>query len=62
MPIVSPRPWLLTKKYNKDSKMEYVCTVCGHVHNEETDGKFDDLPKYYNCPECGCGKEEFQAM
>jgi rubredoxin len=42
--------------------MEYVCTVCGHVHNEETDGKFEDLPKYYNCPECGCGKEEFQAM
>ena len=42
--------------------MEYVCTVCGHVHNEETDGEFDDLPKDYNCPECGCGKEELQAM
>ena len=29
--------------------MEYVCTVCGHIHNEETDGKFEDLPKYSKC-------------
>ena len=42
--------------------MEYVWTVCGHVHNEETDGKFEDLPKYYNCTECGCDKEEYQLI
>lgn len=37
----------------------YVCEVCGHEHDEIKDGKFDDLPKYYNCPKCGSAKEEF---
>ena len=37
----------------------YVCNVCGHEHNEKTDGKFDSLPQFYLCPECGCHKDEY---
>lgn len=40
----------------------YVCGVCGHEHNEETDGKFDQLPKFYLCPECGCHKDEYTKV
>ena len=23
--------------------MEHICVVCGHVHDEETEGKWEDL-------------------
>lgn len=41
---------------------KYVCSICGHIHDEEIHGKFEDLPKYHNCPECGCDKEEYQPV
>lgn len=41
---------------------QFVCDVCGHIHDEKVDGKFDDLPKFYNCPECGSAKEEFKPI
>jgi rubredoxin len=37
----------------------YQCSVCEHQHDEETDGPWEALPKYWNCPECGCAKEEY---
>ena len=40
----------------------YVCVVCGHVHDEETEGKWEDLPEDFLCPECGCGKEEYELL
>lgn len=40
----------------------YVCTVCGHQHDENTDGNWEALPKYWNCPECGCAKEEYEPL
>lgn len=43
--------------------MEYVCEVCGHVHDENTMGKFEDLPKYANCPECGTdARDSYKPM
>jgi rubredoxin len=41
---------------------QYMCAVCGHIHDEAVDGVFEDLDKYHNCPECGCGKEEYQLV
>ena len=38
--------------------MIYECEVCGHIHDEATMGKLDDLPKYANCPECGSDARE----
>ena len=40
----------------------YVCGVCGHEHNEETAGKFDQLPQFYLCPECSCHKDEYAKV
>lgn len=42
---------------NNDTKI-YVCEVCGHTHDESVDGKFEDLPAYANCPECGSDARE----
>lgn len=41
---------------------QYACEVCGHIHDEEHDGKFEELPKFYNCPECGSAKEEYKLI
>ena len=38
--------------------MIYECEVCGHIHDESTMGKLDDLPKYANCPDCGSDARE----
>lgn len=42
--------------------MEHVCVVCGHVHDEELEGSWDSLPDDFVCPECGCGREDYQEM
>jgi len=42
--------------------MEHVCVVCGHVHNEETEGVWGDLPEDFTCPECGVGKDEYELL
>jgi len=38
--------------------MEYICEVCGHIHDEKVNDKIEDLPKYANCPECGSDARE----
>lgn len=40
----------------------YVCEVCGHIHDEELDGPWVNVPKYWNCPECGAAKEEYKIV
>jgi len=50
---------------NKEIKMSdtYVCDVCGHEYDEEKEGKkWEDLPKFWLCPECGCHKDEYQKI
>jgi rubredoxin len=42
--------------------MDHICVICGHVHDEETEGKWDELPSEFLCPECGCGKDEYEAL
>jgi hypothetical protein len=37
----------------------HKCIVCGHVHNEELEGKWEDLPDTFECPECGVSKEDY---
>jgi len=43
-------------------KETHVCVVCGHEHNEELEGKWEDLPDDFLCPECGCGKEDYEVI
>jgi rubredoxin len=41
---------------------EMVCVVCGHVHDPKLEGDWGLLPDDFECPECGCGKEDYMAM
>lgn len=49
---------VVIKKLVKGEEMVYECEVCGHIHDEATMGKLDDLPKYANCPDCGSDARE----
>jgi rubredoxin len=40
----------------------YACVVCAHEHDEAVEGKWEDLPEDFLCPECGCGKEEYYVI
>jgi rubredoxin len=43
-------------------KPEYVCVICNHVHDEETEGKWEDLPDDFMCPECGGLKQDYEPV
>ena len=43
-------------------KETHVCVVCGHEHDEATEGLWNELPEDFTCPECGCGKEEYEVI
>ena len=40
----------------------HVCVVCGHEHDEATEGKWNELPEDFTCPECGVGKEDYEVI
>ena len=42
---------------------KYKCTVCGWIYDpaENDNVAFTDLPEDYICPECGAGKDMFEA-
>lgn len=48
---------------------KYICNVCGYEYDEaigDPDNgiaagtKFEDLPKDFECPLCGVGKDQFE--
>jgi rubredoxin len=50
--------------------MRYVCTICGYVYDPaigdvENDvlvgTAFEDIPDTWTCPQCGAGKDAFEA-
>ena len=43
-------------------KSDHGCVVCGHVHDEEAEGKWESLPEDFTCPECGVGKDEYEVL
>ena len=43
--------------------MIYECVICAYEYDEEVEGVlWDDLPDDWKCPDCGVGKEEFEAL
>ena len=42
--------------------MSQVCIVCGHVHDEDYEGKWNELPEDFECPECGAGKDAYEEV
>jgi rubredoxin len=37
----------------------HVCIVCKHIHDKEKEGDWEQLPENFQCPECGCNKDEY---
>ena len=31
---------------------QYVCGICGYIHDEAVGGKWEDLPADWKCPVC----------
>ncbi len=41
--------------------MQYRCTVCGYIYDEEQEGTpFDQLPEDWTCPVCNAPKDAFE--
>lgn len=49
---------------------KYVCVVCGYIYDPETGDPdsgiapgtaWADVPEDWMCPECGVGKDQFEA-
>lgn len=48
---------------SQDLQSVYVCDVCGHEYDEAKEGKkWEDLPMFWLCPDCGCHKDEYQKI
>jgi rubredoxin len=54
-----------------ECEMKYQCSICGYVYdpaigdpeNDIAPGtSFDDLPEDWVCPNCGVGKDMFEAV
>lgn len=50
---------------------KYICKICGYIYDPEVGDPdqgvapgtaFEDLPDTWVCPECGMGKDEFEAV
>ncbi len=43
---------------------KYRCLVCGYIYDpaENGDVAFADLAEDWVCPECGVGKDQFEAV
>lgn len=50
--------------------MKYICTICGWIYDPavgdpdsgiDAGTKFEDIPDDWVCPECGVGKDGFEA-
>ena len=43
--------------------MQYKCTVCGYIYDEQKEGTpFKDLPDDWSCPVCNAPKDAFEPV
>ncbi len=50
---------------------KWMCLTCGHIYDESLGDpdtgnppgtRFEDLPLSWRCPDCGAGKEDYEAV
>lgn len=41
---------------------QYVCGICGYIHDEAVGGKWEDLPADWKCPVCKAGNGTVQLV
>lgn len=55
---------------DKDYKT-WMCIICGWVYEEEKGApeeglapgtRWEDVPEYWVCPDCGAGKDDFEMI
>jgi rubredoxin len=42
------------------TEITHICIVCNHLHNNKEEGEWEQLPKDFKCPTCGCNKDEYR--
>lgn len=59
------------EQVNDKEYKSWLCIICGWVYDEEKgapdDGiapgtRWEDVPEYWVCPDCGCGKDDFEMI
>ncbi len=49
----------------------WMCVVCGWIYDERQGApdegiapgtRWEDIPAYWTCPDCGAGKEDFEMI
>jgi rubredoxin len=57
--------------FQRTKMTSYKCTICGYVYDPskgdpdngvQPGTTFDQLPDDWVCPECGAGKDQFEAV
>ena len=58
------RQWRVVISFGESimENQQHICVVCGHVHDEVIEGKWETLPDDFQCPECGVGKEDYYIL
>ena len=56
---------------NEESFKVWMCIICGWIYDEakgapeeglEPGTRWEDVPDYWVCPDCGAGKEDFEMI
>jgi rubredoxin len=61
----------VTDDMSENDFKAWMCIICGWVYEEEKgcpeEGiepgtRWEDVPEYWVCPDCGAGKEDFEMI
>jgi rubredoxin len=56
---------------NDDGFKVWMCIICGWIYDEKAGDpeeglapgtRWDDVPEFWVCPDCGAGKEDFEMI
>jgi rubredoxin len=56
---------------NDNGYRAWMCIICGWVYEEEKGApeeglapgtRWEDVPEYWVCPDCGAGKDDFEMI
>lgn len=60
-----------TNRVSEGNYKTYMCIICGWVYDEEKGApaeglapgtRWEDIPEFWACPDCGAGKEDFDLV
>jgi rubredoxin len=66
-PVFKEWCWIVSE----NSYKSWMCIICGWIYEEEKGApeeglapgtRWEDVPEYWVCPDCGAGKEDFEMI